>query len=240
MTLFAHFQLNYDRNLLFNCNFFLQKCYNPMIFRDVLVFWCFKSVRCMEFCLLESFQYRAFSAPYMAWTQRKFERREVSPHIWCLSCNILGQETPQHTCSWIYVFLSWYSFWKFWPEMRQKILKCLLVGTPIKGGATENMFSWLRPLGEETPKNTFLGPFWPRPTWPNLTTSIFNFSKLLKLNLNLAFNTSFKNTFCEILETPWEFNHSVPAYLWYVVEPVLYSQIGEYSHGSIDPCVILG
>ena len=92
------------------------------LYREVLVFWCFKSVRCMEFCLLESFQYRAFPAPYIAWTPRKFERREVSPHIWCLSCNILGQETPQHTCSWIYVFLSWYSFWKFWPEMRQKTL----------------------------------------------------------------------------------------------------------------------
>ena len=216
------------------------------LYREVLVFWCFKSVRCMEFCLLEPFQYRAFPAPYIAWTPRKFERREVSPHIWCLSCNILGQETPQHTCSWIYVFLSWYSFWKFWPEMRQKnfsacysagtlvqpnteeLISELLVGqnfwrsltcpkmaryiawfswkspsthfwcnwkqatlptsspggsrratgqfgkvceivflcsnssvfvSPIKGGATQNIFSWLWPLGEETPKKHFSWAF---------------------------------------------------------------------------------
>ena len=53
-------------------------------------------------------------------------------------------------------------------------------------------------------KNTFLGPFLATTDRPNLITSIFNFSKLLKLNLNLAFSTSFKNTFREILETPWE------------------------------------
>ena len=38
------------------------------LYREVLVFWCFKSVRCVEFCLLMSFQYRAFVVPYKAWS----------------------------------------------------------------------------------------------------------------------------------------------------------------------------
>ena len=38
------------------------------IYREVMVFWCFNSVRCVEFCLFKHFQYRAFSAPYKAWT----------------------------------------------------------------------------------------------------------------------------------------------------------------------------
>ena len=37
------------------------------LYREVLVFWCFKSVRCVEFCLLMYFQYRAFVAPDKAW-----------------------------------------------------------------------------------------------------------------------------------------------------------------------------
>ena len=32
--------------------------------REVLVFWCFKSVRWTEFCLLELVHHRAFAAPY--------------------------------------------------------------------------------------------------------------------------------------------------------------------------------
>ena len=34
----------------------------------------------------------------------------------------------------------------------KKKLKCLLAGTPIKGGATQNIFSWQQPLGGEPPK----------------------------------------------------------------------------------------
>ena len=37
------------------------------LYREVLVFWCFKSVRCVEFCLLMYFQCRAFVAPDKAW-----------------------------------------------------------------------------------------------------------------------------------------------------------------------------
>ena len=35
---------------------------------EVLVFWCFKSVRWAEFCLLELFLHRAFPTPYKAGT----------------------------------------------------------------------------------------------------------------------------------------------------------------------------
>ena len=38
------------------------------LYREGLVFWCFNGVRCVEFCLFKHFQYRAFSAPYKAWT----------------------------------------------------------------------------------------------------------------------------------------------------------------------------
>ena len=38
------------------------------LYREVLVFWCFTGVRCVEFCLLKHFQYSAFVAPYKAWT----------------------------------------------------------------------------------------------------------------------------------------------------------------------------
>ena len=61
-----------------NCNFFLTdpiflKNAKPQWFlesldRAVLVFWCFKSVRWMQFSLSEIFQYRAFAAPFKAWT----------------------------------------------------------------------------------------------------------------------------------------------------------------------------
>ena len=36
------------------------------LYRAVLVFWCFKSVKCVEFCLSKLFQYRAFASPYKA------------------------------------------------------------------------------------------------------------------------------------------------------------------------------
>ena len=61
-----------------DCNFFLTdpkfmkraitQWFLESLYREVLVFGYFKSVRCMEFCLSESFQYRAFPAPYMAYT----------------------------------------------------------------------------------------------------------------------------------------------------------------------------
>ena len=37
------------------------------LYREVLVFWCFKSVRCVELCLLMYFQYWAFVASDKAW-----------------------------------------------------------------------------------------------------------------------------------------------------------------------------
>ena len=40
------------------------------LYRKVLVFWCFKNARCMEFCLSKIFQYKAIAAPNKAWTLR--------------------------------------------------------------------------------------------------------------------------------------------------------------------------
>ena len=61
-----------------DCNFLLTDTKPPKIvttqlfldslYREVLVFWCFKGFRWVEFCLLKHFQYRAFAAPYKAWT----------------------------------------------------------------------------------------------------------------------------------------------------------------------------
>ena len=34
--------------------------------RAVLVFWCFKSVKCVDSCLLKLFQYRTFASPHKA------------------------------------------------------------------------------------------------------------------------------------------------------------------------------
>ena len=34
---------------------------------EVLVFWCFKTVRCVKICLLKLFQYRVFATQYKAW-----------------------------------------------------------------------------------------------------------------------------------------------------------------------------
>ena len=60
-----------------NCNFFLTdpkikksaktQWFLESLYREVLVFWCFKTVRCVEICLSELFQYRAFATPYRAW-----------------------------------------------------------------------------------------------------------------------------------------------------------------------------
>ena len=36
------------------------------LYRAVLVFWCFKCVKCVKFCLSKLFQYRAFASPYKA------------------------------------------------------------------------------------------------------------------------------------------------------------------------------
>ena len=36
-------------------------------YREVLVFWCFKTVRCVKICLLKLFQYRVFATQYKAW-----------------------------------------------------------------------------------------------------------------------------------------------------------------------------
>ena len=38
------------------------------LYREVLVFWCFKTVRCVKICLLKLFQYRAIATQYKAWT----------------------------------------------------------------------------------------------------------------------------------------------------------------------------
>ena len=42
--------------------YFLESSY-----REVLVFWCFKTVRCVKICLLKLFQYRVFATQYKAW-----------------------------------------------------------------------------------------------------------------------------------------------------------------------------
>ena len=60
-----------------NCNLFLTKpknsksaktrWFSESLYREVLVFWCLKTVRCVEICLSELFQYRAFATQYRAW-----------------------------------------------------------------------------------------------------------------------------------------------------------------------------
>ena len=61
-----------------NCNLFLTDPKNARsaktqwflesLYREVLVFWCLITVRCVEIFLSELFQYRAFATPYKAWT----------------------------------------------------------------------------------------------------------------------------------------------------------------------------
>ena len=75
--LFAYFATGWSKETV-DCNLFLTdpnflksaitQWFLESLYREVLVFGYFKSVRCMEFCLMESFHYRAFPAPYMAWT----------------------------------------------------------------------------------------------------------------------------------------------------------------------------
>ena len=65
-----------------DCNFLLKdqkistsvktQWFLKSLYREVLVFWCFKSVRLVEFCLLERFHYRAMAAPYKAWTEHLY------------------------------------------------------------------------------------------------------------------------------------------------------------------------
>ena len=60
-----------------DCNLFLTdpknsksvktRWFSESLYREVLVFWCFKTFRCVEICLSELFQYRAFATPYGAW-----------------------------------------------------------------------------------------------------------------------------------------------------------------------------
>ena len=40
------------------------------LYREVLVLWCLKNTRCVEFCLSEIFQYKTIAASYKAWTLR--------------------------------------------------------------------------------------------------------------------------------------------------------------------------
>ena len=66
------------------------------LYREVLVFWCFKSVRCVEFCLLELFQYRAFPAPYKARTLRYTLRRNETIHTSIKSILIRFEKLLRH------------------------------------------------------------------------------------------------------------------------------------------------
>ena len=69
------------------------------LYRAVSVFWCFKSVKYVEFCLLELFQYRAFASPYMTWTEHSYTPLDASkPHkhtyIHTLHCSALRCYAP--------------------------------------------------------------------------------------------------------------------------------------------------
>ena len=64
--------------------------------RAVLVFWCFKSVKCEEFCLLKLFQYRAFASPYKAWTLRNTLRCTETLHTSINSSQTPFEKLPRH------------------------------------------------------------------------------------------------------------------------------------------------
>ena len=66
------------------------------LYREVLVFGYFKSVRCMEFCLSESFQYRAFPAPCMAWTLIYTLRRIQTPQTYILFIYMLSDTSSRY------------------------------------------------------------------------------------------------------------------------------------------------
>ena len=51
-------------------------------FREVLVFWCFKIVRYVKFCVLELFHSRAFAAPFTASTLLYTLRRIQTPQTY--------------------------------------------------------------------------------------------------------------------------------------------------------------
>ena len=89
-----------------DCNFFLTdlkilksaitQWFLETFYREVLVFWCFKSVRCVEFCFSELFQYRAFSAPYKARTLRYTLRRNETVHTSINSTQIRFEKLLRH------------------------------------------------------------------------------------------------------------------------------------------------
>ena len=82
-------------------------------FREVLVFWCFKIVRYVKFCVLELFHRRAFAAPFTASTLLYTLRRIQTPqtyihftqmlsdtsfrYLGTLQDNNRHQQTPNHT-----------------------------------------------------------------------------------------------------------------------------------------------
>ena len=88
------------------CNFFLTdpkflknaitQWFLESLYREVLVFGYFKSVRCMEFCLSESFQYRAFPAPCMAWTLIYTLRRIQTPQTYILFIYMLSDTSSRY------------------------------------------------------------------------------------------------------------------------------------------------
>ena len=68
-----------------------------MIFREWgFGIWIFQSVRCMEFCLSESFQYRAFPAPCMAWTLIYTLRRIQTPQTYILFIYMLSDTSSRY------------------------------------------------------------------------------------------------------------------------------------------------
>ena len=115
------------------------------LYREVLVFWCFKGVRCVEFCLLKHFQYEAFVAPYKAWTLRcslggtqtlntsitstqipfqKLARHppHISRHHRTLKDAVRHQKTPtdsskRHSMSTGAATHPWTAFWSAWDRL---------------------------------------------------------------------------------------------------------------------------
>ena len=108
-------------------------------FREVLVFWCFKIVRYVKFCVLELFHRRAFAAPFTASTLLYTLRRIQIPQTYIHFTQVLSdtsfrylgtlqdnnrhQQTPTDTkqhqptlpntqkgCSRMYGSLCWHQF----------------------------------------------------------------------------------------------------------------------------------
>ena len=88
------------------------------LYREVLVFWCSKSVRCVEFCLLRNFQYGAFvetrpehsktplhsSKPYKHTYTSPIWSQSPPPLIlrqfWTTTDTNRNQQTPNDTNRW--------------------------------------------------------------------------------------------------------------------------------------------